>query len=254
MIWRLLADPAGRTGAENMATDQALLEAVARAPEPVAFLRLYRWSPPCLSFGRHEPAERRYDRAAIERLGLDTVRRPSGGRAVWHEAEVTYAVAGPAEMFGALPDAYITIHRVLCSALRRLGAPAALAPRPPGRAAGPASGACFAAAAGGEVVVGDRKLVGSAQLRTDGAFLQHGSILLEDAQDVVARVTVGGSGPVPAASLEAALGRRVTFADVVAVVSAEAARAWGGAWEPADPRRLAPAPGRFADPAWTWRR
>ncbi len=76
-----------------MATDAALLDEADRSGR--AFLRLYRWSPPCLSFGRHEPAATRYDRVAIARLGIDVVRRPTGGRAVWHEHEVTYAVAAP---------------------------------------------------------------------------------------------------------------------------------------------------------------
>src|SRR5512134_3612466 len=84
--WTLIVDPAGRPGAENMALDQALLDQAERAGE--GFLRLYRWEPFCLSFGRHEPALKRYDRAAVTRRGLDTVRRPTGGRAVWHAREV----------------------------------------------------------------------------------------------------------------------------------------------------------------------
>jgi hypothetical protein len=78
MRWTLLVDPAGRPGWHNMAVDQALLDLA--AGEGRAFLRIYRWEPFCLSFGRNEPALRRYDRAAIEQQGLDTVRRPTGGR------------------------------------------------------------------------------------------------------------------------------------------------------------------------------
>ena len=96
--FQLAIDPVGRSGAENMALDQWLLEQADQSG--AAFLRLYRWDPPCLSLGRNEPAARRYDRAAIERLGLDVVRRPTGGRAVWHEGEVTYAVAAPIAAFG----------------------------------------------------------------------------------------------------------------------------------------------------------
>src|SRR2546427_6434641 len=88
--FQLSIDSAGRSGAQNMALDTALLAEVNRTGR--AFLRLYRFDPPCLSFGRHEPARSRYDRAAIARLGIDVVRRPTGGRAVWHEHEVTYAV------------------------------------------------------------------------------------------------------------------------------------------------------------------
>src|SRR5262249_9925627 len=107
-----------------MAVDSALLEAAERGQRA---LRLYRWGPPALSFGRNEPALKRYDRAAIESRGLSTVRRPTGGRAVWHDREVTYAVAAPVETFGSLRATYQEIHALLADALRGLGAPVTLA-------------------------------------------------------------------------------------------------------------------------------
>jgi lipoyl(octanoyl) transferase len=247
MRWSLIVEPDGRPGHEQMATDDALLRS---AREGVAFLRLYRWRPPCLSFGRNEPAAKRYDRRRIATLGLDTVRRPTGGRAVWHDAEVTYAVAGPATLFGSLHATYRAIHAVIATALRALAVPATLAlPRPP---ALPSAGACFAAPAGGEVVVGDRKVVGSAQVRMGGAFLQHGSILLEDGQDLVASVTLGRAPTSVATSLGAVLGRSVTFAEVAAGLAEAARQAWPGSWVDAPPPRLQGS-GRYADPAWTWR-
>jgi lipoate-protein ligase A len=248
MHWSLIVEPTGRPGHEQMATDDALLRA-ARAG--VAFLRLYRWAPPCLSFGRNEPALTRYDRDRIATLGLATVRRPTGGRAVWHDHEVTYAVAGPVGLFGSLPATYRAIHGVLAEALRALGVDAGLAPKATARL--PDAGACFASPAGGEIIVAGRKLVGSAQVREGGAFLQHGSILLTNGQDVVAAVTRGAPPPVQAASLGAVLGRNVTFAEVSDAVTAAARRAWPGTWTAALPPGLATW-GRYADPAWTWRR
>jgi len=248
MYWSLILDPAARPGPENMAVDDALLRA---AREGVAFLRCYRWSPPCLSFGRNEPARSRYDTAAIEARGLATVRRPTGGRAVWHHAEVTYAVAGPVSLFGSLPETYRAIHAVLADGLRTLGVPAALAPAAP--TPGPGAGACFASPAGGEVTVGGRKLVGSAQVRERGGFLQHGSILLEDGQDVVAQVTRGIAPVAHATSLGEVLGRDVTFAEVTEAIVAAARRAWPGTWTAAAPPAILPGT-RFADPDWTWRR
>jgi len=246
----MVVEPDGRTGAENMAVDWALLRAAQRGS---AVLRLYRWAPPCLSFGRNEPALVRYDRDRIAALGLDTVRRPTGGRAVWHEHEVTYAVAAPAEMFGSLPDAYIAIHRMLAGALRRLGVDVALAARP-SLTAGPGAGACFAAPVGGEIVSGGRKLVGSAQVREGAAFLQHGSMLLRDGQDLVTSVTRNAAPRPTATALTALLGRPVTFKEVSDVVATAAQTEWAGRWqrleiEP-DPSDLA----RFADDGWTWRR
>jgi lipoate-protein ligase A len=102
IVWDLLVEPAGRAGAENMEIDQRLLEEADRAGR--AFLRLYRWNPPCLSVGRNEPAAARYDREMLARRGIAVVRRPTGGRAVWHEHEVTYAVAAPITLFGSLRE------------------------------------------------------------------------------------------------------------------------------------------------------
>ncbi|MEX0690985.1 MAG: hypothetical protein WD934_09490 [Gemmatimonadales bacterium] len=246
--WALLVEPQGRSGPINMGVDAALL---ALAQKGSAFLRLYRWDPPCLSFGRNEPATRRYDRAAITTRALDTVRRPTGGRAVWHDTEVTYAVAAPIARFGSLPRSYQAIHEVLAHALTVLGARATLAPR--GRTPRPDAGACFASPVGGEVMASERKVIGSAQVRDGTAFLQHGSILIENRQQRVAELTVGGAAPPPAAGLAEVLRRVPTFDEVSDAVAAAAQSAWGGPWT----REASPAlvtPNLFADPAWTWRR
>jgi len=96
---------------------------------------------PCLSFGRNEPALARYDRARIAARGLAVVRRPTGGRAVWHEHEVTYAVAAPIAQFGTLAESYCDIHARLARALGTLGLDARLAPAGPSAPLG--AGACF---------------------------------------------------------------------------------------------------------------
>jgi lipoyl(octanoyl) transferase len=256
MRWTLLVDPAGSPGWKNMAMDQALLDLA--AGEGRAFLRLYRWEPAALSFGRNEPALRRYDRAAIERRGLSTVRRPTGGRAVWHAEELTYAVAAPADTFGTLPEAYRRIHETLAVALRSLGVPATLA-SPTARGSALDAGACFASPAGGEVMVGGRKLVGSAQLRERGALLQHGSILLAGSQAAVADVTAGSPPIDQSTTLAAVTGAPAPFAIVSAAVAA-AARGWPGTWdeEPSDSPSLAAVAAlhaaHFRSDAWTWRR
>ncbi|HWA55790.1 MAG TPA: hypothetical protein VG692_00980 [Gemmatimonadales bacterium] len=231
-----------------MALDQSLLDLAERTGE--GFFRLYTWSPSCLSFGRNEPALRRYDRGRIEALGLDVVRRPTGGRAVWHAGELTYAVAAPCHWFGTLTEAYCAIHRRLAEAVSRLGATATLAGT--ARAAGIGTGACFASPAGGEVLVRGRKLIGSAQLRQGTAFLQHGSILIRDDQRMVAGVTRGDAPAGGEITLDAALGRRVDPAEVVRVVAEAFDGMLGPRAElpPPDPAHLA----RFRDPAWTWRR
>lgn len=244
-----------------MALDESLLFEADRTG--ASFLRLYRWTPPCLSFGRNEPALARYDRAGLERLGLDVVRRPTGGRAVWHEHEVTYAVAAPIAAFGSLRGSYRAIHELLARALLSLGVDATLAsdgptvrPRPSGSPLGPdGPGPCFAVAVGGEVVVNGKKVIGSAQVRQGRAFLQHGSILVAGSQDQVSalsrRSQAGTAGG--ATTLSAALGRPIAFAEVAAAVVGS----WNAELCPAVPPsaesfrvRLS----HFADPSWTWRR
>lgn len=251
----LWIDAVPRPGWANMAIDQSLLDRVERTGE--LWLRLYGWAPHCLSFGRHEPAARRYDATRIAALGLDVVRRPTGGRAVWHARGLTYAFAGPSGTLGSLREAYLEIHRMLLDALRALGAPAALAPAPAGRSPGVDAGACFAGAVGGEIVVGGRKVVGSAQLRQGGALLQHGSILLEDDQSMVSRVTRGAAPPDQAAALAWVLGAMPPEGDLVEAIAESAAQTWGVGWgrrPPADEVEGAAArhAERFQSPAWTW--
>lgn len=254
LLWR---DDTPRPGWANMAIDRALPGLA--AGEGVVMLRLYRWAPSCLSFGRHEPAARRYDRAAIESRGIAVVRRPTGGRAVWHARELTYAVAATDTALGGLREAYHRIHGWLAAAVERLGLPATLAATPE-RTPRPADGACFAMPVGGEVLVNGWKVVGSAQVRDGEALLQHGSMLLEDDQSLV-RDLAREPERLPAAErpLAALLGRPVLWAE--AADAAEAAVRTLLPCAPAPTALVAQALARaaqwhaqFQDPAWTWER
>ena len=251
--WRLLLDLEGRPGWQNMALDQALL---ARAGRGERWLRLYRWSPHCLSFGRHEPARRRYDRERIETRRLEVVRRPTGGRAVWHAEELTYALAAPTAPFGGLRQAYEEIHRMLLDALRLLGVDAQMAPA---RTAAPVdAGSCFASPAGGEITVAGGKLVGSAQLREGEGLLQHGSLLLAGGQTPVAEVTRGVAPADLAVPLAAATGTAPDPLDVAETVAQAAAGRWGGSWERVSTvadllTEASSHEARFRSPEWTWR-
>jgi lipoate-protein ligase A len=170
--WRLIVHGAG-AGPWNMGADEALL-ASARARGEAA-LRLYRWSGPWLSLGygqRLEPPRREACRAA----GVSLVRRATGGRAVLHGADLTYAVVAPASWLpSGLRATYALIGGALEAALRGLGVAAERHADP-----GPAGAAfdCFASPAADELSAGGRKLVGSAQRRTSSEVLQHGSLRL----------------------------------------------------------------------------
>jgi lipoyl(octanoyl) transferase len=236
----------------NMAIDTALLE---RAEAGERWLRLYTWDPPCLSFGRHEPAARRYDAERIETLGLPVVRRPTGGRAVWHAQELTYAVAVPIATLGSLQESYREIHLLLRDALRSLGAAAELAPA--GRPNPVDAGACFASPTGGEVMIAGRKVVGSAQLRQGTALLQHGSVLLDGDQATVAAVSRGAAPADLSAPLSQVLGRPVGWAEAAEAIVAAVEARWGLPSARAHSpdaildRAMAHAE-RFRSTSWTW--
>jgi lipoate-protein ligase A len=168
-----------QAGAVNMARDHALAESLEAGH---ALLRFYTWARPTVSLGRNEPGRGLWDldRLAVE--GIDLVRRPTGGRAVFHHRELTYAVVAPAEGPGSMRALYRSVNDALVVGLARFGVPAVLAPRR-GRAASPGAGPCFREPAEGEIVVEGRKLVGSAQVRLGHTLLQHGSLLVEDDQD-----------------------------------------------------------------------
>jgi lipoate-protein ligase A len=188
-----------------MRRDEALLDEANRSGK--AFLRLYRWDPPTLSIGRNQPL------AGLVRAGIPIVRRPTGGQAVWHEHEVTYAVAAPIAVFGSLRGAYRTIHERVADALRGLGVDASLAPGRPAVRPSARPGSCFAVPMGGEILARGRKLVGSAQVRRGDAFLQHGSILLDGSQQIVSRAS-------EETTLAEVLGRPVTFDEVASAIVA----------------------------------
>ena len=155
-----------------MAADAALLDDVAAGGGPA--LRLYRWVPPALSLGRFQPDDD-VDVEACARFGVDVVRRPTGGQGLLHGCDLTYAVAMPlpAGPAGSVDAVYRLLAGALIAGLAHVGVDAAIA-----RHDGPAGPVCFAGQQGADLRVGDRKVCGSAQVRRDGAVLQHGSILL----------------------------------------------------------------------------
>ncbi|TME84969.1 MAG: lipoate--protein ligase family protein [Chloroflexi bacterium] len=180
--WRLLVD-APVSGAWNMAVDEVLLDGVAAGTTPPT-VRFYEWKPPCLSLGYFQPFDV-VDVDGCRALGVEVVRRPTGGRAILHDRELTYSVALPASVLGqdggVLPS-YYRLSLALQDGLRRLGVPTTLAPESAGSSAahGPV---CFDRPSAHEILLHGRKLVGSAQMRRGGGLLQHGSILIEPRLD-----------------------------------------------------------------------
>ena len=178
-----------------MAVDEALLARAADTGEAV--LRVYEWARPTLSLGRNQLARGQYSAERAAGRGVDVVRRLTGGRAVLHGREVTYSVTAPVVAGEPLRESYRRINAVLVAALRALGVAVEEA-EPRSRAPAPGRAPCFETPTVGELVVGGRKLVGSAQWRDERALLQHGSILVDDDQALLTELATAPLPPVPA--------------------------------------------------------
>jgi len=213
-IWRLILSPPA-DGATQMAVDEAIWQAVGAREAPPT-LRLYAWSPPCLSLGRNQPVAA-VNRQALRQRGYHLVRRPTGGQAVLHIDELTYSVVLPLSdprARGGVLDSCERLSAGLIRALEILGVVGATARRR--TASPPASGpVCFETTADFEVAVGGKKLIGSAQRRGRGVLLQHGALPLCGDVTRICFLLVPPADPrrvrARAITLEQAIGRPVPW-------------------------------------------
>jgi lipoate-protein ligase A len=170
------------SAAEQMLIDTAMWRAASREQVRAA-LRFYTWTPPAVSLGRFQD-ESGVDLEYARSRGWGIVRRPTGGRGVLHQHELTYALALSPSLVGGLGvrRSYRVLSRLVEAGVRSLLTGRAI---PRGNAASHPEGAvrgepnCFALAQECDTLLGGGKLIGSAQLRRNGALLQHGSILLD---------------------------------------------------------------------------
>ncbi|RMG38807.1 MAG: lipoate--protein ligase family protein [Planctomycetota bacterium] len=168
---QLWIDDRPHGGAENMAYDEALLEAA--LDDELCCVRVYRWARPTVSLGYFQSFDQRLrDRFA----GLPVVRRLSGGGALIHDREITYSlVIPPRHPFAAAPlRLYDAAHQAVVSVLRMRNVPARLR----GAATSENPFLCFGRGDPRDVLVHGHKVMGSAQRRRRGAVLQHGALLL----------------------------------------------------------------------------
>ncbi len=163
-----------------MATDHAIQEAVADGVSPPT-LRLYAWSPPCLSLGFAQPISQiDLDRAAS--LGWDVVRRPTGGRAILHTDELTYSIVVSEQdplVSGGVLESYQRLSQGIVAGLRTFGLEPEVQPGVPLTPAERERPVCFEAPSAYEITLQGRKVAGSAQVRRRQTVMQHGTIPLE---------------------------------------------------------------------------
>jgi lipoate-protein ligase A len=178
-VWRLL--PFQQYSAfENMAIDEAIFRESQRIDTPPTF-RLFGWSPPAVSIGFFQDFLSDIDIEACRKDGVDVVRRTTGGKAVFHDLEITYSLTGREDnpfFPGTLLGRYHVISEAIAAGLSTLGVQAELEKKNT-KTSEELREFCFYVPAQHELLVKGKKICGSAQARTNGAFLQHGSLLLD---------------------------------------------------------------------------
>jgi len=219
--WRLISH-APQGGAWNMAVDEAILHSIADGNASPT-LRIYGWDPACLSLGRAQPFSD-IDQDRLSERGWGLVRRPTGGRAILHQNELTYAVIAPEDhplMQGGVLESYRRISEALRYGLEQLAIEVEVQGSESVSEEARANPICFEVPSAYEITVQGRKIIGSAQVRKRKTVLQHGSLPLTGDLGQICEVLRYKSEALTekakqdllerAATLETVIGRRVTW-------------------------------------------
>ena len=175
-----------KTGYENMKKDSELLDYAIQNTLKEPILRLYGWSPACVSLGRNQKSEF-LDIDFLKENNIDVVRRLTGGRALLHDNEITYSYVCPVSSlkYGEnVTESYKEISQIFIEKFKELGIELNFGGKP-------ARGHfdyCMLVSTGADLCCGDKKLIGSAQFRKEGYILQHGSILYDYDKDLLEKV------------------------------------------------------------------
>jgi len=185
--WRFL-DTGKENAFFNMALDEAILDAVGKDASPPTF-RLYEWNPDAVTFGYSQNIDRLINIECCRADGVDITRRLTGGRTVFHKNEIAYSVIGSIDdpcFGGNIIDTYQSINKVLVESFNLLGIDAKI-DRGGTEKGVPNSNRrllpCFLITSKFEITLDGKKIVGSAQRRFNGLFLQQGSILIGPGQE-----------------------------------------------------------------------
>jgi lipoate-protein ligase A len=214
--WHLLLDKIPQKGSWNMAVDDYLFQSLGK--EPTTYLRFYQWERPSASLGYSQKVAQIVDLDKCRAMGIDIVRRITGGKLVLHHQEVTYSISSSdSELFTSkLMDSYRLISEALMRGLEKMGIKSSLA------ASTPSSYArgllpCFSHPAQNEIEIDGKKIIGSAQKRTGDKFIQHGSIPLKKDENLLKSISkLSREGfRMNMTSLSDTLGRDVDFDCVV---------------------------------------
>ncbi|MGB2764346.1 MAG: lipoate--protein ligase family protein [Candidatus Aminicenantaceae bacterium] len=210
--WEVILDKKPLSGSLNMAVDDYLFQSL--SDKPKTYLRFYRWEKPTVSLGYSQNIQKVVDVNSCQKLGIDIVRRMTGGKLVLHHKEVTYSLCSSdiKAFTSTLMDSYRIISQALMRGLEKMGLKPNLAETPPSsykRGDLP----CFSHPAQNEIEIKGKKIVGSAQKRAGSRFIQHGSIPLEKDEGLLESVTFlkGEKSEERKISISEALGKKVSF-------------------------------------------
>jgi lipoate-protein ligase A len=185
--WRLIIEE-NNNAYYNMAVDEAIMKIHSQGDTPPT-LRFYGWQPAALSLGYFQQLKKEVDLEKCQDKGINLVRRLTGGRAILHKQELTYSIIIH-ENYNLLADSieksYQQISSGLVAGLNQLGVKAELKAVERGKKAPRGhSAACFDAPSWYEVILNNKKLIGSAQRRRKNTILQHGSLPLDDSSEEI---------------------------------------------------------------------
>jgi lipoate-protein ligase A len=215
-------DTNGNNGAMNMAIDEALLIAQNEKKLPPA-IRVYQFVPPTLSIGYFQSMDKEVDLEHCREKEFDYVRRPTGGRAVLHDKELTYSVtiSYPHRILEMnLLDSFHYLSNGIIKAIEELGGNAYFSEREDGEISSPS---CFASPTFSDILMNGKKIVGSAQMRNKFGLLQHGSILFKvNIEDIfyclkikeAVRPKIIEQAKSKISSLSDEIGKKIGFADI----------------------------------------
>jgi len=213
--WRLIQSPPA-SGGWNMALDEAILEAVGQA-ESLPTLRFYAWAPPCVSLGVAQPF-RDVDLKRLRAKQWDLVRRSTGGRAILHTDELTYAVIAPIDnphLAGGVLDSYRHLSVGFVAGLQHMGMSVEIQPEKQLTEEERGNPVCFQAPSAYEITVGQRKLIGSAQVRRRYGILQHGTLPLKGDITRICEVLQFGTEEDRTSAADALRNRAATVEDLL---------------------------------------
>lgn len=178
----LVGRDTGGCASYNMALDEVLFESAEGMDRQL--WRLYLWDPPAVSIGRNQKVRESVNLDILKRDKIEMVRRPTGGRAIWHCGDVCFTHCGispsEGESMSAFKDDYIRTAETLVRFLDALGIRAQISPghAPSGSVRGAFKSPCFMSSGRYEITIGGKKIAGIAQYRTGNRFLIQGSIRL----------------------------------------------------------------------------